>query len=94
MPVDLVLDEELSSEVLARYRVVFVPEAGFLSKGHLSVLEDYAISGGGLVVEGPPGSEIDQEASVRFMKDVCGAVLLPEVRAVSLRHPGELSPGG
>ena len=91
LPVDLVLDEELSSEVLARYRVVFVPEAGFLSKGHLSVLEDYAISGGGLVVEGPPGSEIDQEASVRFMKDVCGAVLLPEVRAVSLSIP-ESSP--
>ena len=87
LPVELILDEELSSEVLDRFEVVLVPDAGFLSEDSLAVLGEYAKSGGGLVVEGRPGFEIDDIASERFLRETCGATLLPEVDAVELNVP-------
>ncbi len=78
IPYGVVLDEGLSAEVLARFPVIYAPQAAILSEAEVGLLGAYVAGGGGLLLTGlcglydrmgaeRPGSAVEELAGVRLV---------------------------
>lgn len=84
LPLGILFDESVSTERLAQFPVVYVPNAPVLSAGEVRLLTDYVTEGGCLLVTGLTGAA-DQYGRLQT-PNALGALLGADLRAILVEH--------
>lgn len=95
IPFDYIADQELSSERLASYRVLVLPNTRALSEAHCQTIRDF-VAGGGSVVAAHESSLLDENEQLRpefGLADVLGVHLSAPPRGPLKNNYISLDPG-